>query len=217
MNAMPISEILGFAVLESGTGSGSLTHALVRAIAPTGHVHTFDFHQQRATEAASEFERCDRRHLESWKASQMTCWQSLQELGQLLAIRAFWQACLCLHHLTMHRVPVSSTVWGKQARLAASGIVHRTTQTLVEQPKYYQAEQVSRACRHGLAKLVTVQHRNIEEQGFPEELHGKADALFLDLPGPWKVSAEPTICTHSLYSCTWNFVETFTLPCILTK
>ena len=42
------------------------------------------------------------------------------------------------------------------------------------------------ACRHGLGKLVTVQHRNIEEHGFPEELHGKADALFLDLPGPWK-------------------------------
>ena len=45
------------AVLESGTGSGSLTHALARAISPTGHVHTFDFHQQRADEAAAEFER----------------------------------------------------------------------------------------------------------------------------------------------------------------
>ncbi len=31
-----------------------------------------------------------------------------------------------------------------------------------------------------------MQHRNIEEHGFPEELYGKADALFLDLPGPWK-------------------------------
>ena len=37
-----------------------------------------------------------------------------------------------------------------------------------------------------MGKLVTVQHRNIEEHGFPEELHGEADALFLDLPGPWK-------------------------------
>ncbi|CAL5220318.1 g2307 [Coccomyxa viridis] len=86
----------GCTVLESGTGSGSLTHALARAIAPTGHVHTFDFHQQRASEAEAEFNR------------------------------------------------------------------------------------------HGLGKLVAVQHRNIEEHGFPEELHGKADALFLDLPGPWK-------------------------------
>ena len=39
----------------------------------------------------------------------------------------------------------------------------------------------------GVGDLITVQQRNIEELGFPESLHGKADGLFLDLPGPWHV------------------------------
>ena len=45
----------GSVVVEAGTGSGSLTHALARAIKPNGHVHTFDFHAERAAQAKSEF------------------------------------------------------------------------------------------------------------------------------------------------------------------
>ena len=40
----------------SGTGSGSLSHAILRAIAPSGHLHTFDFHEQRSESARQEFE-----------------------------------------------------------------------------------------------------------------------------------------------------------------
>jgi len=45
----------GSVVVESGTGSGSLAHSLVRTIAPTGHLHTFDFHQKRVDLANEEF------------------------------------------------------------------------------------------------------------------------------------------------------------------
>ena len=46
----------GSIVLESGTGSGSMTHSLAKAIGPRGQVHTFEFHPQRAEQARKEFE-----------------------------------------------------------------------------------------------------------------------------------------------------------------
>ncbi|KAM8915322.1 tRNA (adenine(58)-N(1))-methyltransferase catalytic subunit TRMT61A isoform 1-T2 [Spinachia spinachia] len=45
----------GSVVCESGTGSGSLSHAILRSVAPTGHLHTVEFHQQRAEKVAEEF------------------------------------------------------------------------------------------------------------------------------------------------------------------
>jgi len=47
----------GSVVLESGTGSGSLTHSLARAVAPHGRVHSFEFHEQRAAKAREELAR----------------------------------------------------------------------------------------------------------------------------------------------------------------
>uniref|UniRef100_A0A453BS40 tRNA (adenine(58)-N(1))-methyltransferase n=1 Tax=Aegilops tauschii subsp. strangulata TaxID=200361 RepID=A0A453BS40_AEGTS len=47
----------GCVLLESGTGSGSLTTSLARAVAPHGRVYTFDFHDQRADSAREDFEK----------------------------------------------------------------------------------------------------------------------------------------------------------------
>ncbi|XP_037087033.1 LOW QUALITY PROTEIN: tRNA (adenine(58)-N(1))-methyltransferase catalytic subunit TRMT61A-like [Pollicipes pollicipes] len=83
----------GSVVCEAGTGSGSLSHAILRTIAPSGHLHTFDFHEQRSQLAGEEF-------------------------------RA-----------------------------------------------------------HGVADYVTAKHRDVCGEGFG--LEDVADAVFLDLPGPW--------------------------------
>jgi len=84
----------GSKIIESGTGSGSLSHYFIRAVKPFGHLYTFDFHETRANQAREEFEK------------------------------------------------------------------------------------------HGLKEFVTVYHRDVCEEGFTDELNGKADAVFLDLPSP---------------------------------
>lgn len=84
----------GSVVIESGTGSGSLSHYFLRAIRPHGYLHTFDFHEERVQKAQEEFDS------------------------------------------------------------------------------------------HGLGDFVKVTHRDVCQNGFGEELNGKADAVFLDLPAP---------------------------------
>ncbi|KAL8619620.1 hypothetical protein ACOMHN_019675 [Nucella lapillus] len=46
----------GSVVAEAGTGSGSLSHALIRSIMPMGQLHTFEFHAERCAAARKEFE-----------------------------------------------------------------------------------------------------------------------------------------------------------------
>ena len=87
----------GSVVVESGTGSASLSHSLIRTIYPTGHLHTFEFHLQRSETARKEFKE------------------------------------------------------------------------------------------HGLSDYVTVYHRDACNDGFG--LENVADAVFLDLPSPWKALA----------------------------
>lgn len=85
-------------VIESGTGSGSLSHAIIRKIKPSGHLYTFDFHETRVDIVRKEF------------------------------------------------------------------------------------------ADHGLSDFVTVGCRDVCTTGFGEELYGKVDAIFLDLPQPWSAA-----------------------------
>ncbi|KAL0868605.1 hypothetical protein ABMA27_008067 [Loxostege sticticalis] len=95
MIMLQLDLVPGSVVIEAGTGSGSLTHALIRRVRPHGHVYTFDFHEHRAKVASEEFQA------------------------------------------------------------------------------------------HGIAEFVTAQHRDVLSDGFGDDLKGKADAVFLDLPSPW--------------------------------
>jgi len=45
----------GSRMIESGTGSGSFSHSIARTIAPTGHLFSFEYHEERVKIAQQEF------------------------------------------------------------------------------------------------------------------------------------------------------------------
>lgn len=50
-------------VVESGTGSGAMSHSILRTIAPSGHLHTYEFNKHRAESAQQEFQQHGLQHL----------------------------------------------------------------------------------------------------------------------------------------------------------
>lgn len=45
----------GTRVIEAGTGSGAFTHKLALTVGETGHIYTYDYHEQRILDAQREF------------------------------------------------------------------------------------------------------------------------------------------------------------------
>jgi len=56
MICLQLEVLPGSVVIEAGTGSGSLSHALARGVGDTGHLHSYEFNATRAEQAATEFE-----------------------------------------------------------------------------------------------------------------------------------------------------------------
>ena len=53
---MKLGVRVGGKVVEAGTGSGSMTHSLSRAVGPKGRVLSYEYHETRYKAAKAEFE-----------------------------------------------------------------------------------------------------------------------------------------------------------------
>lgn len=130
---MTLDVFPGSHVVESGTGSGSMTLSLARAVGPKGHVFSYEYNATRATEATSEF-----------------------EMYSLFAIRP---------------LPPSPRWWIHRLRVA-DRITVTHTDVCADAPDPSSTDYT---------------HLPMEQQyGFIGRPTNSIDAVFLDLPEPWR-------------------------------
>lgn len=58
---------------------------------------------------------------------------------------------------------------------------------------------------HGIGQFVSVEQRDVCQDGFGTELNGKADAVFLDLPHPWEAVSHAAAAIKDLGECEHTF------------
>ncbi|GAX80228.1 hypothetical protein CEUSTIGMA_g7666.t1 [Chlamydomonas eustigma] len=156
----------GHVVLESGTGSASLTHSLARAVAPGGHVYTYEFHKERADEARKELEA-----------------HRLQ-----LVVTVTHRDIMALGFPVLN---TASAVKGQPVISAAPPLSSTAMEVLAAS-----APEVMRLEDEGAT--VNPCNEVVSEADAAAQLSiyhdGNVDAIFLDLPGPWKVVENAARC-----------------------
>ncbi|GAX14283.1 hypothetical protein FisN_1Hh479 [Fistulifera solaris] len=120
-------------VVESGTGSGAMSHAILRTIAPHGKLHTYEFNKMRADTARNEFEKNGVNHLVTVHHRDV-CAKIEAEAGFDLPPRSVDAVFLDLPE-PWHAVPHAAKVLKPNARIASYSPCVEQTQRTVEAMK----------------------------------------------------------------------------------
>lgn len=117
-------------VVESGTGSGAMSHAILRTIAPHGKLHTYEFNKMRADTARKEFEKNGVSHLVSVHHRDV-CAKAEEEAGFDLPQRSVDAVFLDLPEPWL-AVPHAAKILKPNARIASYSPCVEQTQRTVE-------------------------------------------------------------------------------------
>lgn len=158
-------------VVESGTGSGAMSHAFMRTIAPHGHLHTYEFNQVRAETAAKEFASNGASHLVTVHHRDV-CAEEQGKGGFNLPKSSVDAVFLDLPE-PWHAVPHAAFVLKSNARIATySPCVEQTQRTV---------EALEKACFHSIK---TMEYRlqehyvdEVEYEGPPRAKRPKFEAV----------------------------------------
>ncbi|CAD7960811.1 unnamed protein product [Amoebophrya sp. A25] len=165
----------GDVVVESGTGSGSLTSSLAAAVAPTGRVFTFEYHLERFRQAREEFRvrssanpkmRMSQVIIPTWADACINSTSPSTAAGSSTDAAAGAE----------QQSPASSTAASPEKQAAQQIDADATTSKGEEQEQAATEEKIA----HGFAPTL---RKHFSTSSCSK---GLADSVFLDLPQPWE-------------------------------